>query len=161
MVFEHQMQMMNLLTRVGWETRVAQHGGRLDARRAAIRQSVDELVDYMLFVDEAPIAAKMTGTSGFAEEFSRRGPRDAKGRSLRQLDLTTRLLRHPCSYMIYSPQFERLPADARAAIYERMWAILSGAEKDVRYTRLSAADRRAIVEILRETKPDLPASFTG
>jgi hypothetical protein len=67
----------------------------------------------MLFVDEAPIASKIQGTSGFAANFSERGPRDSKGRSLRQLDLNTRLLRYPCSYMIYSAQFEQLPAEAR------------------------------------------------
>ena len=161
MVFEHQMQMMNLLTGVGWETRVARHEGRLDPKRAAIRERVSQLVDYILFVDEAPIASKIEGTSGFADEFGGQGPRDTKGRSLRQLDLTTRLLRYPCSYLIYSAQFERLPPEAKAAIYERMWTILSGADTDARYRHLSAADRRAIVEILRETKPDLPASFKG
>jgi hypothetical protein len=40
-----------------------------------------------------------------------------------------------------------------------MWQILSGKEKDSRYTRLRAAERRAIVEILRDTKPDLPDYF--
>jgi hypothetical protein len=161
MVFEHQMQMMNLLTRVGWETRVAQYEGRLDAKRTAIRERVNAVVDYMLFVDEAPIASKLQGSSGFAAEFSGRAPRDPKGRSLRQLDLTTRLLRYPCSYMIYSAQFERLPPEARAAIYERLWGILSGSVTDARYRRLSSADRRAIIDILRATKPDLPAYFSA
>jgi hypothetical protein len=161
MVFEHQMQMTNLLTRVSWETRVAQHGKPLDARRSAIRERVSQLVDYMLLVDEAPIGSKLQGTSGFAEAFSARGPRDGKGRSLRDLDLNTRLFRYPCSYMIYSAQFEHLPAEARAAIYERMWEVLSGKEKDARYRRLSAADRRAIIDILRETKSDVPKYFAG
>jgi len=161
MVFEHQMQMTNLLTRVSWETRVAQHGKQLDDRRSAIRERVSQLVDYMLFVDEAPISSKIAGTSGFAEAFSARGPRDGRGRSLRHLDLNTRLLRYPCSYMIYSPQFEHLPAAAKAAVYERLWEVLSGKETDVRYRRLSPADRRAVVEILRETKTDLPKHFAG
>jgi len=161
MVFEHQMQMINLMTRVGWETRVALHDKQFDARRPAILEYVSQLVDYMLFVDEAPITSKLEGTSGFAEAFSSSGPRDAKGRSLRQLDLNTRLLRYPCSYMIYSAQFDHLPADAKTAIYERLWTILSGKEKDTRYRRLSAADRRAIIDILRETKSDLPKYFAG
>jgi hypothetical protein len=63
--------------------------------------------------------------------------------------------------MIYSAQFERLPQPAKMAVYARMWAILSGAEQGEKYRRLTAADRRAIVEILRETKSDLPASFKG
>ena len=161
MVFEHQMQMTNLLTRVNWETRVARHGKRLDARRTAIRERVSQLVDYMLLVDEAPITSRLHGTSGFAEAFSARGPRDGKGRSLRDLDLNTRLFRYPCSYMIYSAQFEHLPIEAKAAIYERVWEVLSGKEKDARYRRLSPADRRAIIEILRETKSDVPTYFAG
>jgi hypothetical protein len=159
MVFEHQMQMTNLLTRLGWETRVAVHDKRPVASSSAFKDRVAEVVDYMLFVDEAPITSRIQGTSGFAENFSERGPRDSKGRSLRQLDLSTRLLRHPCSYMIYSAQFEKLPPEAKAAVYERLWAVLSGKDKDVRYKHLSAADRRAVLEILRETKPDLPKYF--
>ena len=161
MVFEHQMQMTNLLTRLGWETRVAVHDKRPVAASSAFRDRVADVVDYMLFVDEAPIASRIQGTSGFAATFSGRGPRDSKGRSLRDLDLNTRLLRFPCSYMIYSPQFEKLPPTAKNAVYERLWAILSGKDRDVRYQHISAADRRAILEILRETKRDLPKSFLG
>jgi hypothetical protein len=40
-----------------------------------------------------------------------------------------------------------------------MWEILSGREKAPKYRTLSLADRQAIVEILRDTKPDLPAFF--
>jgi hypothetical protein len=104
----------------------------------------------MLFVDEAPLANPIQGTSGFAEKFSSGGPHDIKGRSLRQLDLKRRLMRYPCSYMA----FDGLPGEARTAIYERMWQILSGSDKNAEYARLSLADRQAIVEILRETKKD-------
>jgi hypothetical protein len=52
-----------------------------------------------------------------------------------------------------------LPAQARDAIYRRMWRILSGKETAPKYARLSAADRRAIVEILGDTRKDLPAYF--
>jgi hypothetical protein len=161
MVFEHQMQMTNLLTRLGWETRVALHDKRPVAASSAFRDRVADVVDYMLFVDEAPIASTIQGTSGFAATFSGRGPRDSKGRSLRDLDLNTRLLRYPCSYMIYSPQFEKLPAAAKTAVYDRLSAILSGKDMDVRYKHLLPDDRRAILDILRDTKQDLPKSFLG
>jgi hypothetical protein len=36
---------------------------------------------------------------------------------------------------------------------------LSGSEKGKKYARLSAVDRRAVVEILRETKKGLPDYF--
>jgi hypothetical protein len=61
--------------------------------------------------------------------------------------------------MIYSNAFEALPPEAKTAIYERMWQILSGHEKDRKYARLALADRQAIVGILRDTKRDLPDYF--
>ena len=165
MVFEHQTHMTNLLTYIDWESRVAEFERAKTARtdRAAATDKLDEiardLVDYLLFVDEAPLAGKIEGTSGFTQMFSAQGPRDSQSRSLRQLDLDRRLMRYPCSYMIYSPLFDGLPATAKDAIYERMWRVLSGADRQEPYSRLSLADRRAIVEILRDTKKDLPSYF--
>jgi hypothetical protein len=170
MVFAHQMHMMNLLSRIGWEARVA------DYERTAttvLRPSPDEpsrttvtlggaareLTDYLFFIDEAPLSDKIEGSTTFSANFSARGPRDRRGRSLRQLDLQRRLLRYPCSYMIYSDLFEALPRSAKAAVYQQMWHILSGQQKGARYARLSAEDRQAIIEILRDTKPDLPDYF--
>jgi hypothetical protein len=146
MVFNHQMAMMNLITRVGFETRAG----------AETRDNVRELVDYLLFVDERPLPGRIQGSSRFAETFAAPGPRDGKGRSLRQLDLERRLLRYPCSYMVYSDAFDGLPANAREAIYRRMWDVLSGNDNSVRYARLTPSDRQAIIEILRDTKQNLP-----
>jgi hypothetical protein len=149
LVFEHQMHMMNLLTRIGWEYRAAGHA------------DVNELVDYLLFVDEWPLRGRVEGNSGFAEKFSSQGPRDKKGRSLKQLDLERRLMRYPCSYMIYSPAFDGLPAATKTAIYQRIWQILSGQDRSGKYAVLAPADRQAVVEILRDTKPDLPEYFAA
>ena len=153
LVIEHQAKMLNLFTRVGWEARI----GEKESGRT-IEQAAAELVDYMLFVDEAPLPGPITGTTRFAEVFSSKGPRDSEGRSLRDLDLNKRLLRYPCSYLIYSEPFDGLPANAKAAVYARMWEVLSGQERDKRYAVLSAGDRRAITEILTETKPDFAAA---
>jgi hypothetical protein len=100
------------------------------------------------------------GRSGFAERMSARGPRDRKGRSLYELDLTRRLMKYPCSYLIYSPAFDALSPLAKAPIYRRLWQVLSGQAKEPRYRTLALADRQAIVEILIDTKADLPAYFT-
>jgi hypothetical protein len=158
LVFEHQMHMINLLTRIGWDARMLASTHAPDAR-AVLDRSADELVDYLLFADETPLPAPVSGTSGFAQQFSSAGPVDTRGRSLRQLDLRTRLLRYPCSYLIYSEAFDALPPPARDAIYERMWRVLSGQDGGPKYARLSSTDRRAIVEILRDTKESLPAYF--
>ena len=126
---------------------------------APARETVTELVDYLLFVEEEPLPAAIKGSSGFAERFAGQGPADRRGRSLRQLDLNRRLMRYPCSYMVYSAAFAALPADAKQAVYVRMWDILSGRDTSPKYARLPEADRRAVVDILRETLHDLPADF--
>jgi hypothetical protein len=68
-------------------------------------------------------------------------------------------MRYPCSYMIYSAAFDGLPVEARNVIYKRMWDVLSGRVREARYARLSQSDRQAVIEILRETKKDLPEYF--
>lgn len=158
MVSAHQMHMTNLLTRTGWEARVAQNAPS-QAAMDRMRSAAHDLVDYMLFVGEAQLAGPVTGNAGYAEKFAAVGPRDRRGRSLRELDLTARLFRFPCSYMIYTPAFDALPSAAKEFVYARLWDILSGAETAERYRSLSSADRQAVVEILRDTKPGLPAYF--
>jgi hypothetical protein len=157
MVFDHQMRAINLLTRLNWETRVAGYDGRIDFSTGVLREMVDEVADYLLFVGEVPPPARLTPRPGFAAAFSAAGPRDSRGRSLRELDLEHRLLRYSCSYMIHSTAFDHLPSPARVAVYQRVAAILAARDIQPRYAHLSAANRRAILEILRETKPDWPA----
>ena len=162
MVFEHQMHMMNLLTRIGWQTRfLLRNANAHDIQVNGLSDSAKDLVDYMLFVDEEPLLNKVEGTSGFVEKFSGEGPRDKRGRSLRQFDLEHRLMRYPCSYMIYSKAFDTLPSEATDAVYHRLWLVLSGAVTGAKYARLSRADRQAVLEILRETKKGLPDYFAG
>jgi hypothetical protein len=167
LVFTHQVQTVNLLTHAGWDARAASaelHPGtppETEKILAPLLQAIaDDLVDALLFVDEAPLDGKVKGASGFAERFEAEGPRDRKGRSLRQLDLTRRLMKYPCSYLIYSPMFDALLPSMKELIYRRLWHVLSGAETDPRYrAALTLADRQAIVEILRDTRPGLPSYF--
>ena len=156
LVFEHQARAMNLITRTGWLARLTA-ADRAPAQRARLTAAINELVDYMLFVGEAPID-HVRGTSGFAERFSAQGPRDSKGRSLRELDLQQRLMRYPCSYVVYSAAFDALPQSAREMVLRRMKSILSGQERAPRYAHLVPA-RQAVLEILRETKKNLPSWF--
>ncbi|HEY2013896.1 MAG TPA: hypothetical protein VGH38_10370, partial [Bryobacteraceae bacterium] len=94
--------------------------------------------------------------STFAKTFPQRGPRDHKGRSLRDLDLSTRLFRYPLSYLVYSAQFDALPDDVRERIYHRLHDVLAGKDRGVKFAKLTATDRGAILEILADTKPNLP-----
>ena len=155
LVFEHQLEMMNVMTRVGWEFRVAAAEGR---PVSALERTIEDAVDCFLFVGEANIE-RIKGTSGFAEMFAALGPHDERGRSLRQLQLDGRLMRYPLSYMIYSSAFDGLPPEARDAIYRRLWSVLTGGVGDARYAGLTPADREAIIEILVATKSGLPDYF--
>jgi hypothetical protein len=167
MVFEHEMHMMNLLTLAGWQVRYSEYEDqaspdpvdRLGTTEAVLREAANTVADAMLFVNEAPLPNAIQGTSGFEEMFSAEGPSDGEGRSLRQFDLQKRLMRYPCSYMIYSPAFDALPDDLKQAIYDRMWVILSGRDRTGKYAKFSFADRQAVVEILGETKKGLPDYF--
>ena len=157
MILAHQTGMANRITRLGWEARVTTASGSDGDGRIAAAAS--DLVDYLLFVDEAPLPGRISGGTTFSGYFESKGPRDATGRSLRDLDLDRRLLRYPCSYLIYSDAFDALPAVALDAVYQRLWAVLSGAVDDTIYDRLSLEDRTAIVEILLDTKETLPEYF--
>jgi len=160
----HQTRIHNLMTRANYETQRALHdeesvnegsgpGSYSSVTRERIRVAVEPLVRGMFFVREAPLTDSIRGVSGFAAEFEKSGVRDRKGRSLKDLDLNRRFLRYPFSYLIYSPAFDALPNPARDYFYERIQAILSGADA-ADFGHLSAEDRAAIREILMDTKPD-------
>jgi hypothetical protein len=158
MTFEHQTQMANLITRLGWEARLAQYDSRTAAITPALQSSVDALVAYMLFDDEPPLVDPVEGVSSFTRTFAERGPRDKKGRSLRDFDLRTRLFRYPLSYMVYDAAFDALPGPILERVYRRLFDVLTEKDEE-RHTsaRLTHADRRAILEILTDTKSNLPA----
>jgi hypothetical protein len=162
MTFEHQTQLTNLITRVGWDARLAGHAdggpgpGRTASAGSTLDADIEDLVASLLFAGEAPLKEPVEGVSSFTRTFPQRGPRDRLGRSLRDFDLRTRLFRYPLSYMVYSAAFDALPGAVRQRIHRRLRDILSGADRSAPYAHLSADDRRAIAEILRDTKPDLP-----
>lgn len=163
MVLEHQCHMHNLLTRAAYETRQAlmmqaamdENTTQLnETSQRRIEQAGEAVLRYMLFADELYLSDPVVGTSGFAEKFQQAGPRDRQGRSLRELDMGKYLFRYPCSYMIYSDAFEALPGPMKDYLYRRLHEVLTG--KNDEGFRISTAKRQAILEILRETKKDLP-----
>jgi hypothetical protein len=154
MTLEHQARMTNFITAVGQQFRRALNNGAMESARSDLNRAVDRLVDYMLFVDEAPITEPIKGVSSFTATFPQRGPHDRRGRSLRDFDLRTRLFRYPLSYMVYSPIFGGMPEAARQRVYQRLYDVLSGIDTSPKFKHLSAEDRLAILEILRDTKPE-------
>jgi len=169
MVLEHQAGMQSLITRAAYEARSAIWYDSVmnkaldrptdyisDTTKRRIDSAVDDLVKYLLFSGETRLTSPIKGVSGFAEDFTARGPRDTKGRSLRDFDLKQRMFQYPCSYMIYSSAFVNLPSVVSDSVYRQLWDVLSGKNRDPAYAHLTPGDRTAILEILRETKDDLP-----
>ncbi len=152
LVFDHQMHAANLLTRLGWEARIAAASGTPDFSSGSLGALVRETADYLSFADEPPLPGPIEGGSGFAARFAARGPVDGKGRSLRQLDRRTRLFRYPVSYMIDTPAFRALPDGARDALVDRMREGLEHAGGTRAGRRIPAADRAAAMEMLGKVR---------
>jgi hypothetical protein len=155
LTLEHQVHATNLLTRISQASRT---GG--EARDEATTDGlVEELVAYLTFAEEAPLRARVAGVSGFANAFSRAGPRDRQGRSLRDFNLEVRLFTYPLSYMIYSAAFDAIPASLRTRIYRRLYDELRrGQSLAGRYTDI---ERDAAIRIVKATKRDVPAFWGG
>jgi hypothetical protein len=156
MVLEHQQHGQNFITRVGYEARV--HIGAY-GHVNYLRNAVESLVKYLLFVDETALTAPVEGNAEFRKSFEAGGRRDSKGRSLRELDLKTRLFRHPCSFLIQGEAFAGIPDPLKERIYQRLFDVLSGKDTSDTWKHLSPDTRREILEILRETQPGLPAAW--
>jgi hypothetical protein len=169
MVLEHQTLVHNRLTKANYSARQALEyeremnralgepaSNRLDSTTRRIQGAADDLVEALLLVGEAKLTAPIQGTSGYAAAFASSGPRDPQGRSLRDLDLRRRLFKYPCSYLVYSPAFDALPPVSLDYVWKRLWDVLNDPADVDSFAKLSKADRRAILEILRATRPALP-----
>jgi hypothetical protein len=170
LVLGHQTQMHNLITLTNYRTRIALHDAGLEAGaevpgdlRERFEKPAEQLLRYLLFSNETRLpdldGAKVIADSAFAREFAARGPFDSKGRSLRQFDLRTRMFKYPCSYLIYSDDFDTLPEPSKGYVYRRLLEVLSGKDQSPAFAALSVDDRRAILEILLQTKSGLPQEW--
>lgn len=177
LVLAHQTQMHNLITLTNYQTRLALYAldptrsakapASLDALPEAARNQIakpaEQLLRYLLFSNETPLgeldASKTLTASPYAKEFASHGPWDSKKRSLRDFDLHDRIFRYPCSYLIYSAAFDAIPEPAKGYIYHRLLQVLTGQDQSPDFANLSAQDRAAILQILLETKPGLPAEW--
>jgi len=168
MVLEHQTQMHNAIAAANYETRQALHQSYQmnellereadhvsDSARRRITASAERVLEYLLMCDEFALTDKVVGTSEFAKEFVARGKRDSKRRTLRELDLETRVFKYPCSFLIHSAAFDGLPEPVRSEIADRLLAILEGRDQSPQFAHLTPQPRRAILEILQQTKPEL------
>jgi hypothetical protein len=157
MVFEHQAHMHNFIARLNYmATQHLAAYGHVNY----LNSPVEAFLRYLLFVEEFPLSAPVRGDAAFVRAYEAGGVRDRRGRSLRQLDLGRRLYRYPCSPLIHSDAFTRLPAPLKEKLFARLWQILSGTEPASKFPTIRAEDRDAIRDILADTLQGLPTEWT-
>ncbi len=167
MILEHQVRVHNLITRANYETRQTIYLDevmnkaigrppeyRSESTGRRIAAAGDALLQGLLMIDEFRLETPVSGTSTFADEFVAIGPTTNDGRSLRQLDLKHRLFQYPLSYLIYTPEFRDLPQPMMDYVRHKLTNILAGNEA-ISLDQISIDDRKSLLEILRETMPEL------
>lgn len=168
MLFDHQIEFHNLLVEALYRHRTLeyyteQNGGTPPTGMPqSVAKHFDKLVSYLLFADEVSLAGHdFQLPTEFAADFRRNARESSAGDSLKDFDLKTHLFRNRCSYMIHSRSFEEAPAAMKERVYDRLWSILSPDQAPEEYAYLGDDERSRILQILRETKTDLPATWTA
>ncbi|MEQ1822156.1 MAG: hypothetical protein ABL949_06590 [Fimbriimonadaceae bacterium] len=163
LIAEQQMTIQNLITKAGFLTRRALKGsadlvkfGFTEEHVAKgihdqVQNACEPLVEALLGTDEPALTAPVSGTSGFERFYANAAPADKAGRRLSELDLKTRLLKYPCSPMIYSVSFENLPEQAKSQVMFRIREVLTGKDQTKPFSHITSVDRKAILEILSDT----------
>lgn len=116
-----------------------------------VTRACEPLVRALLGADEPLLTAPLVPSNGFARKYSLTAPPDPQGRRLSELDLKTRILRYPCSPMIYSKGFRGLPSIAREQVLRRLREVLSGRDELVKLPGVSPERRTATLAILSAT----------
>ena len=162
LVLEHQVTVHNLIIRANFKSRMlltrllptgdaaTLHWAQLPA---ALQTRLDALLapvaDGLALRKAAPLPDKVVGGNGYAAWFQAQGPRDTRGRSLRELDLHTRVFRYPLSFLIYSEGFDALPLFVREHLYEKLAHNLQ-----------ATPGGRTAFDILVATKPEFAQAVT-
>ncbi len=167
LVLEHQMAMQNTLTRAAFTIRkmiAYQRSLQLhfkepvtdepvyDSVKSVFTSTAQDVVDRLLFLDEARLPEGVAGTMAFRESFVEGAPRSRAGHALKDLALSGHLFANRCSYLIYSESFQSLPEPFKARVFDRLGAVLRGS--DDRYAHLGSEEKARIYDILIETHPE-------
>lgn len=165
LVFQHQVDMHNVLTRASHRSRRALEDAvdpdaPLDeATRSILTDVAEEVVDHLLFRGAAPLPAGIGIGDAFRQAFAAGAPRTGNGDSLKDFATKDRLFAHRCSFLIYSDSFAALPPPLKALVFARLHAALDAHTPDPRHSHLEEDERRRILSILRETLPEARESF--
>jgi hypothetical protein len=176
LVFEQQLTIQNTLTRASLDSRrMLDYQKKLqlafktplteelefDSVKSVFERTAQDVVDDLLFKDEAPLSPGVRGSTAFQKAFAANARNTSDGNSLKDLQLNGHLFRNRCSYLIYSESFRSLPAQLKGLIYARLARALRPSEPDPRYAYLDSDERARILSILRETDSELGSALTS
>lgn len=163
LILEHQAGFMNLVLEATYRARTYQHIGKGEIKPehvAVLHGLADELVRYLLFADEAKFpAGGIRVDPQYREDFLADRKEASNGISLKDLDLETRIFKHPCSYLIHSDVFEATSDLFKQRVYQVLGEALSIEKPNPDFAYLSVTEKEAIRGILRETLSDLPGGW--
>jgi hypothetical protein len=169
LVCEHQTAMQNTLTRAAFATRkmiayqrsLQKHFKEpetdepvYDSVQSVFAGAVQEVVDRLLFRQEAALPEGVEGGPVFRAAFAAGARRSRAGLALKDLDLRGRIFAQRCSYLIYSEAFGALPEPLKARIFQRLKVALETRDPRDRYAYLPAEERDRIRAILLDTHPE-------
>jgi hypothetical protein len=157
LLHEHQAGFVRVALEAGYKARAALHegGGTVPPVRVAeLDAAAEALVRYLLFRDEVPLPpGGVAGDAQFRQDFAATRLPDAAGRSLRDLELKTHLLKYRCSYMIYSPIISALEPQMKSRVFKLLDQALSPKERHDLSRHMPGAEKEAVRSILTATLP--------
>lgn len=163
LLHEHQVGFVNRVVQAGYRARTSlflSPDKLTPAQETELDEQARIVVRYLLFADEVPLpSGGVEPVSAYRDDFLANRRATPDGLSLKDLDLNTRLLKHRCSYMIYSPVFEGLPAALKTRIYTQLGAALRDTNGGKEFAYLPLAEKKAIRQILAATLKDLPSGW--
>jgi hypothetical protein len=125
-----------------------------------LNSQAEKVIAALLCRGEAAFpAGGVQGDGAFEKVYAATRRADTRDRSLRDLDLRTRLFKYRCSPLIYARTFEAMPKELRTVVLRRLSVGLRAAQPAQEFAHLPADERQAIHEILTATLPELPADW--
>jgi hypothetical protein len=150
LVIQHQITVQNTMTQAAWDYRqLLAEQGEVSAEKVA--ELAQPVVDVLFMKDQAALGDQIQGLSGFTEYFQSRGPFDNNGRSLRDLDLSSRVFKYPLSYLIYTDAFAAMPEALHSYIVQTIQSVLTADADTAEYPHLDSQTRAVILDIVNTT----------
>ena len=163
LLLEHQIGFTNRCITITYRIRdlVTSNDNTVDQKNIEnfIQKEANSLLDYILFKDEVPLPENQINLkTRYVSDFERRSISGKKKANLKKLELTSRLLKLRCSYMIFSNSFKGLPLEFKDYIIEKLHFILSceRSKIPVQYSYLETEEREKIKQILAASMEGFP-----